>query len=69
MIQPMPRKFYVKNRKSSEAAGRMEEGKEVQPLSPMSLETLSWLATKGEGMGRRIIRFASEKYFALSFSQ
>ena len=37
----------------AEIAQQIEEGREVQAVKEMSLETASWLVTKGEGWGVR----------------
>ena len=36
-------------------ARRLELGEEVPVMTKMTMETASWLVTKGEGMGKHIV--------------
>ena len=47
------RDTYNSDKKTSAVARKIEEGEDVVPLNKMSLDTASWTATKGEGMGQR----------------
>ena len=49
--------YNTGRRKIASVARRLELGKEVPVVNTMSLETASWLVTKGEGMGRQIYRY------------
>ena len=51
------RKLYTDDKKMAAIARKIESGQEVQPLSVVSLETASWLATKGEGWRKHIYRY------------
>ena len=52
------RKVYSRDKNVAAVAQRIEAGLKVQPLTEMSLETASWLSTKGEGWGKLIYRQA-----------
>ena len=38
----------------------MERGKYVTELGAMDLTTMSWLATKGDGMGKSLMRWVGK---------
>ena len=48
------RNTYVKDRKMAEVAGRIERGEDME-LGVMNMTTMSWLATKGDGMGKSLL--------------
>ena len=41
---------------TARAAAKIENGEKVESLGEMSLETASWMMTRGEGMGKMIWR-------------
>ena len=50
------RESYVTARDTAKVAKMIEAGEEVQPLNRVSLQTASWLVTRGEGIGKAIWR-------------
>ena len=47
------RDLYNKDKKTSSVAKKIEAGEAITTLASMSLDTASWIITKGEGMGQR----------------
>ena len=48
--------YNTGKRNIASVARRLELGNEVLLMNTISLDTASWLITKGEGMGRQIYR-------------
>ena len=44
------------DRETAKVARLIEAGEEVQPLNRVSLQTATWMVTRGEGIGKAIYR-------------
>ena len=50
------RETYQKDKATSSAAAKLEEGEKVGGIKRMSVKTASYLVTSGEGIGKMVYR-------------